>query len=194
MASSSSNNVVQKYKNKALMVATRSFGIYIHGVYFCEKPGYCKIYAIEEFGKNGDYVAIERRSVDPNTTIPDDVKMAHIFRLGDFEEEVSMEAYCHEFTEDNVLFLSASDDRRGDDHVFVNLAKRRIVDAQGHAVHPTSSVLVNKTLDNCYVIDQKQLHMRTVNVAEALTPAFKDFYYVCQGFMAPEDMTEFEGI
>lgn len=190
MASTSSNNVVQKYKNKALMVSTRSFGDYPHGVYFCEKPTFRKMFTIEEFGSN--YVAIERKNINPIDVIPDETKMAHMFRRGNFEEEVTMEDYCHEFTEDDVLFLSASDDVGNT--VFLNLAKRRVLDAQGRNVHLSSSVLVNMTLDNCYVIDQKTLYMRNVDVAEALTPAFKDFYYVCQGFMAPEDMTEFQGI
>lgn len=186
MATASSQNVVQKYKNQALMVATRPFGEFPHGVYFCEKPGFRKVYAIEKFGSKA-FVAIERSKMDPDQ-IPEDAVMSCIFRSKDFDEEVTMKDYCKDFTsKSDELFLSA-------DGVFVNLETGRILDDRGRTVHKNSSILKNKTLDNCYVIDQKERHMRTVDVTEALMHRFKDFYYACQGFMAAEDIVNFEDL
>jgi hypothetical protein len=188
MASSSSHNVVQKYKKHALMVATRPFGEFPNGVYFCEKPKFRKVYAVESFG--ADYVAIERRGMDPDR-IPSDTLISHVFRPKNAQLEVTMKAYCNDFTEGR-LVVSATDNHNS--IVFVNLVAGSVEDERGRPIDRRSSTLANKTLDNCFVVDQDQLHMRTVSVAEALTPAFKDFYYICQGFMAPEDMTEFEDL
>lgn len=191
MASSSSQNVVQKYKKQALMVATGPFGEFPRGVYFCEKPTFRKVYAIEPYGSS-DYVAIERHGMDPDR-IPLDTLMSHVFRPKKALDidVVTMEDYCSDFTEGR-LVVSATDEHGS--IVFVNLVNTSVVDERGRPIDRRSSTLANKTLDNCFVVDQDQLHMRAVKVAEALTPAFKDFYYVCQGFMAPEDMTEFRDL